>query len=263
MKFKCDRCGYFSGMKTCMRNHFMRKNPCSPLLCDIPIEELLQKLDHVEEYDKHRCEYCNKGHKNRHSLCYHKKVCPERPDESDVTSVMERLCKALEKFNSNSTHTTTNNIQNQQNIQINLNNYGSERIEFTPEQLTQFCANCYEGIGNMFKLTHFNLDAPENKNIRSKNIEKNLLEIYQDNQWITVDKNSILDAVIDKNAKIMYQHFENNKNDEDVLKRNEDILYTFFLDVQRKMGKRFFKLRRDLYGIVLADGVAPLYLRLV
>ena len=115
-------------------------------------------------------------------------------------------------------------------ININLNNFGKESLEHISDEFLDKCIKkLNKGMVDLLENIHYNKNVPENNNIRIKSIKQNLLEKYQEGEWIECDKNNTLDELIRKGFKILYQHYLCSK-DENIEENKE----SFFRYIRRK-----------------------------
>lgn len=276
VEHKCERCGYKTPLKSNLRGHLERKNPCETRFSERLVTELLAELNEMPVQvmaggEKHKCPHCSRGHNTRQALYQHKKICSVRPLETSVGGgsnvSLDDLCRIIATSIKNGgygTHIQTQNNIQTQNIQQNIviNNYGQERIDhLTDSLLTSYLLNPSEGVVNLFKTIHYNDEVPENKNIRNKSITNNQLQTWDNGKWITVDKNNTLDAAIKSNTRLLHSHFQKVKTTMD--DGIGDTLLQFFLKMQSNDGPQFYRVRRDVYALVVSDGSAPLYLQVV
>lgn len=283
-EYVCERCGLKTKQRFNMGEHLQRKTLCKPHLADIPKNELLSKFEasaSTKEVDEslttHMCCFCERAHKTRQALSQHRKRCPKRPnaenkgDIEGLKEMIKSLQEQVQRLNGSTTNNTisnntTNNIGTNigtQNV-IVINNLGKESIDhLQPGFLTNCILNMNNGIMDLFKTIHFNEDVPENMNIKIKSTKQNLLEVYQDGAWTPVDKNNTLDSVIQHKKDIMFSHFVKTKDEIDDIKDREETIMKWFAQMGSKMGTQFYRLRRDLYAIVVANNGEPILLQVV
>lgn len=299
--FICKRCGYHAKTKQLLQKHLMRKTVCKASSSEneyLP-EDLLDELNtrNISE-DATCCQWCSRAFNNRTNMYRHQKMCKMNQSlvctnelvnkvhflENQVKTLTEQLQNGSNMRNcggSVSQHIenqqniqTQNNYQNQtniasQNIQvIQFQNFGNERLEhLSDDYLTNCVKNLGKGMANLFQEIHFNDKVPENKNIRNRSITNNLLEKYVDGRWVPCDKNNTLDQVIEEKSKMMYLHYNQVKDHDQDLKNCEDIILRWFMEMQSKTGAQFYRVRRDIYAIILADAEQnnkePIYLQVV
>jgi hypothetical protein len=87
--------------------------------------------------------------------------------------------------------------------------------------------------------------------------------VYDEGSWVPVDKNNTLDKVIEKESDHLFTHFRAVREQDDSVKRNEDVIMRWFLEMKSKTGAGFYRVRRDLFAIILANSSVPIYLQVV
>jgi hypothetical protein len=147
---------------------------------------------------------------------------------------------------------TNNNTQIIQN-NLSLKQFGNENVDhIESEFLTKCLINKHDGLKELINIIHFNSDVPENKNIRVKSKKQNLIEtINPVGEWEQSDKTTTLDNLIRKGYKILFSHFINKKDSDQDIKQREDYISMWFTDLCSKSGNEYYRLRRDLYVLIL------------
>lgn len=143
---------------------------------------------------------------------------------------------------------------------ININNFGNERIiHITKDFLDDCLKRSNNGMKNLFKEIHFNIQIPENHNIRVLSKKQNMLEKYIDGVWHPCDKNNTLDEMIKKGYRILFKHlnesspFETSDNDQNEQFIRNEYVNKYLMQIMRKDSNIYYELRRDLYMMIL-DG---------
>lgn len=275
-QFICNRCGYETEAKQALIKHLLRKNACEPNIQDIDQQIQLKELQPVkrvpidETEKKYACPGCFKAFRHSPNMYAHKRICKaiqqKKTDPiiqtptvvtttNDVESLKSHIRMLEEKIMSQSKpQNITNNIQIINN-NLNLNSFGKEtKDHITSEFLTKCLLNTDQGIKDLLTEIHFNPDVPENKNIRVKSKKQNLMETYNDQgEWMAADKTRTLDELIQKGYKIMFSHFINTKETDNVVKEREEALTEWLQKVGLKSGKpnEYYQLRRDMFVLIL------------
>lgn len=242
VNYKCYQCGYDSNKKSNFLNHLSRKNPCKILLNEITINEnltknnidiktlsnissktssiILKKLEkHPQLSSKNNknniCKFCSKTLSNYKNKWRHEKTCKGNVTLSkleELTAQNNELLKMVHKLNrkptgNNNNNTNSNNTNSNNTINIKVNNFDEERIDYFTEKLGLKLAKNYNGMITKFvNLLHFNEKHPENHTIRIKDRKSGLGEIREKDDWKFVGMNHFLDKVhenlIDKLGEI-------------------------------------------------------------
>ncbi len=274
------------------------------------INQVINQIINEKDNNKFKCEYCNGCFTRNTSLTRHLTggYCKvkNKQDDNDKKKIDEliELNKQLIKQNedikkelsqitkSNSsnvsnTSTTTNtsnikidnlnNIKNE-NINIQINNYGSENYANMDKKL--FLEPMLKEIGKqlflkMIKNVYLNPELPENHNIVITDKNRQICKIYNDNRWITTDINMINNLI----SRIIYfakekcnEYKDNPKQTEKIRERlnttkkyidkcDPDFLaeLTNELEDGNKENKKRIKECEDFYGMVYNDTINLLH----
>lgn len=154
-------------------------------------------------------------------------------------------------------HSTTHtNIGTQNNYtQINMNAFGQENLEHITKELKKsHIMNLRDSIPSIIKSIHFNLEAPENCNIRQLSNKQHKLQFYDGVNWLPCDRSNTLDRLIEKGHKILYSFFlENQLSDNDLKLRAQTIMEYYQLIGLFKEKKEYQNVKRELYMLFCQD----------
>lgn len=146
-----------------------------------------------------------------------------------------------------------NNINNM-NITINLNSFSREKIEYLNYEFIKECLK-EKDIVRLLKKVHFDPNHPENHTVRIKNINKNLLEYYQDGEWIIDTKDRVLKDMINISGyRILKTFYRNNRiSIENELTEEEDSeeINNWLNKIDREDKKLFNEIKKDLFLVIL------------
>ena len=253
MIFRCKRCGYDCEYKYLLRRHFARKIPCNTILEDISINTLIDEIDETNKNNKkYKCEFCDKHFADLSNKSKHQKIC-----KSEINQLKETIT-SLQQQMSNLQHNNITNIQqatiHNHNLNITLNNFGSESYNHISEEFIKKCImNNVSGVKSLIERIHFSDEAPENKNIRLKSIKNNLVEISNNDKWIVKDANEAMETMINKGCRILNQHYYNPDSglvDQDINELDARI-QNFLLSIIDKNNKHYFALRRRILALII------------
>ena len=262
-RFKCQRCFYQTDVKQNLMKHLQRKIKCEPVSPekDIDVLILLEELGSKAQNDKSFCcPQCSKCFNNKSNMYRHHKNCKSGSKHVDVNYLNKKIDILQTEVDRLKGHTIINQQNNiyQQNIQINVNNFnqlkdfGNESLSHIPDTfLTKCLLDMNKGLEQLLHEIHFSESAPENHNVRLRSKKQNMLEVYKDGSWSCSDKNNTLDQMIKRGYKVLFAHFINKKNNDNHIKENTDTLTSWFIDLSGQKGECYYKLRRDIYVLIL------------
>ena len=227
---QCDRCSNTFSNMTNLRRHFNNKKVCKPILKDIPIEELIEK--YKVKKGIYKCENCGKEYKSKSGKYKHKKKCLTNPAiieknkidklENELDNIKEdkeKLQKQVEELllektqiqeQLKSNHIGVINNDNSQNtvnnINIVINNFGEENIEYLLKD-ENFIKKCIESpinsIHKYLDTVHFNKEHPENRNIKMTNLLGPYMDYIKEGKWNKIEKNILIPKIIDKSIDVV------------------------------------------------------------
>ena len=200
----------------------------------------------INDDAKYKC-LCGKTYKSTQSLYQHRRKCnailnndtlengnycsefqillKENREMKERLKEMDKLRKQVETLigntgkniasNSNSTIGNQNNIQNQQNVNITVNSFGSENIDHITDQIICKLIKTapFTCVPQLIEKIHFDPEHPENHNIKITNKKLNYAEIVKNNKWVTANKKKVIDDVIQKSYDILDEKYNDNKEE--------------------------------------------------
>lgn len=178
------------------------KNSCrAKKIQDNQKEELLRNL--IEEMKRQNQE-----------MAYIKKEVKRKDDH--VTNLKLELNKLrlenVKHIQNNNNITIQNNINKQQNIQINNNikllAFGKENIGYLIDDIyKQILNKGFKSVPTLVEHVHFNRDIPENHNVYISNIQTNYALVYDGNNWKLMERDGILQQLVDDKTEILSEKF--------------------------------------------------------
>jgi hypothetical protein len=253
MQHICPRCHFSTKYRTHYVNHLERKQSCAPIYENIPIEELLGKMN-SDKKRTHICDTCKGTFSHASSLSRHKlthKINNEAPSIINITNNTNNT-NSNNITNTNSNNITNNNI----NITINLTPFGEHSVKHVEEQLdflTKSLKNILgEGIPDLIETIHLNPSIPENHNVKLHRIKHpSTMKVYTrtedgECQWIERDMNTTLDQVIQGGVNILASH--HYKKPEEI--REQDKVEPDIFDMRTERLSKIKKQQRGVYGNV-------------
>ena len=120
-------------------------------------------------------------------------------------------------------HAINNNITNN-NITDNINNYGSERIDYiSNEDISRMIKDDSNTLPLYIECKHFNKNFPENNNIKyDKN--KNIYLIKENNKWNKIKISLLISKIIKDNSEYLLNYCKNSSEFKYIPNKNSSIL---------------------------------------
>ena len=235
--YNCYCCNYASNIKCNWgrhlksNKHLTKTSKIDENMVMSTNEHKMSTNEHKMSTNEHKCNFCSetfttKPNKRRHEIyrCKHNTSLINK-DSIEKDKKIKKLEKRVEKLTDRIGNTTTN-IQTNNNIKIN--SYGKEDLNhITNAFKTSLLSGPYGAIPKMIEAIHFNDSVPENKNILLPNINKNILKIKKDEEWIHKNKELIILDMIDSKYLMLDDHFNLIVNGETLNKFTKDIFNKF------------------------------------
>jgi hypothetical protein len=109
---------------------------------------------------------------------------------------------------------TTNNIETQQNINININAFGNENTDYIDDKAILGCINrVYKSIPSLLAKIHFDPKHPENHNIKITNKKLPYASVMGNNRkWKTVDRKDAIETMVINGFNLLDEKYIENKD---------------------------------------------------
>jgi hypothetical protein len=136
--------------------------------------------------------------------------------------IKNNKCKAKSIIYANQPHMIiNNNIIQHNSINITINNYGSERMDYITNNEISKIIRSTKIIPKYIKFKHFNPDFPENHNIKFKD---DRFFIKTHNEWEVINKYDLTNKLVGDNSYQLYSLYIEKKEDIDGEIKNEEII---------------------------------------
>jgi hypothetical protein len=219
--YQCPRCLYKTKQKNDLKKHFFKKSACVVIHKNIDVETLQDEVHKKKAfyrdegkvitaktrdtgYGANACSHCGREFSRKDNLIRHAGTC-----KFWVNKQIEKLRKENLILKSQQS-ININNIENQ-NIQININSYGHENIEYLSKKLIIEMTRHGTvplAISKLIGEIHFNKKHPENSNLKLKNERSKYAEVFKQNKWKKVPKSDLIPILIHNNATLIEEAFE-------------------------------------------------------
>jgi hypothetical protein len=209
--YNCIDCNYSSNIKCNWERHLKSnkhfkhiQKSLSPMVKTQKDPQKTQKDPQKTQKDPvFLCDFCDSNfssyaHKRRHEI--HR--CKEN------TTIMTNKIKSLEKEKKklekeigkliDKVGTVNNTTNNTQNI-IVVNNYGKENTDYlTIEKIKKLLDRPYDSVQELIKMLHFDVDHPENHNVKITNKKEPYALVWNDPIWELRKKKTVVKDLVDK-----------------------------------------------------------------
>ena len=279
--FSCKRCGYSTNIKCDFKKHLLRKKQCKSELSNIEITILHSDFFVIKEKskeNKHVCEFCSKSFSLPSGKCVHKKKCQSKllyekkqlqiaedleeqkeqlEEQKEINKQLQEELKEAKKSgkttnnkttNNNTTNNNTNNNTNNINIQINM--FGKENIEFLVNEpnyknfMTRCLRNTDTGYIQLIDKIYFNQKHPENMNIKKSNKKDDYIKCYNGTAWKLMYSSHAIEIIMDQLNSAFLVFFEwIEDNEEERVKSS--IVKTFMKEVGSTLNMDFSEYKYD------------------
>ena len=242
MTATCQFCSKKFPQQWRLRRHLKKKKPCKILSQNIPKiipkKKIYPILSQKKEYS---CDYCNRNYKHKYHLTRHLKTCKIRKEKDEIKSLeeeMEEMRSEIQRLKEEKVptvnNTNCNNITNVTNVNIMLNDYGEENVNFLKHSkykqiIKHILGNGVLGLQQYIKYKYCNPHQPENFTIKYTNKKRNDLFIRSNNEWTTRDKNEVMDELYNRDGNVeevlsVYEHLNELVNNENLDKTQENFV---------------------------------------
>jgi hypothetical protein len=167
----------------------------------------------VEEPVKLLCQYCKKPSSRKDNLHRHEKNC--KHNKSNEYIELKKEINNLKEQLNNKTEIKkqTNNINNG-NI-ITINNFSKDNTDYISEDFIKrmfkhfLCEDEHKlAIPKLIENLKFNPNHPENNNVRITNMRSDVGFKYNDEKWLTVDKEELINEMFKIGANLFLKFYK-------------------------------------------------------
>lgn len=177
----------------------------------------------------HSCKNCGKSFIHKSSLSKHKLSCKSEivsdskifektlenqrlRFEQEKMHLQNKIDKLMnhEKDERNNINNITNNIHTQNNVNIQINAFGNENLDYITEEFVLKCLEkMYSSLPSLIERIHFDPNHPENHNVKipSKTLSHATI-LTDDRTWKTIDRELVIDSMVDKGYNILDETYQ-------------------------------------------------------
>lgn len=236
--FACDRCNRRFNRKYNLNQHLKRKNPCvkkeenendintlahfgsSPAQFGSSRLNLAHSSKNLEK--GFNCDFCQYSTDKKGNFNRHLKTCKIKKEKENTLELKLELAKkkieilklqaqvASSNTNCNNTSTSnsnSNNTVNNNTVNITVNDYGKENINYLESNkykklITHILGSGMHGLQEYIKYKYCNPQQPENLTIKYTNDRSNNLKVRTNNEWKTRNKLEVIDELYDRDNNV-------------------------------------------------------------
>lgn len=236
VEYICERCGYNTHRKSCIVQHYKRKNACPSIICDVSTEDMLKKIEgSSNDIDGYICERCEKVFKYSFTKTRHQKQCKLHSEQSKdeilnnlITEIRELKEKIEKQPVTNVTNNNINTININNSVRIkyvknaifsNIDKSSIVRVDNGHLKYSDFMIDCLirkeNGIVDIIKKVYFNEDHPENcvMSMDSQDLEENTMKIYDGKDWFQEMWANVVNPFMAIWCKVLYKCYEQHSDE--------------------------------------------------
>ena len=112
-------------------------------------------------------------------------------------------------------------------------------------------------MARLLELIHFHPDHPENHTVRPRNINRNLLEYFQEGKWHIAIKDKVLEDMINCSGyKVLKTFYRNNKDeiDDEIVEEEEmkpEDIDEWLSKINNEDPKIFKELKQNIFLVII------------
>jgi hypothetical protein len=167
----------------------------------------------------YNCSICQKNFSYSSGLYRHRTKCKENSTpppkldylEKENLELHQKNLELSQKIEDLERSKNIQNIENQNNtnIEININCFGNENMDYiTDKVILQCISKVYGSIPMIIERIHFDKEHPENNNVKIPNKKLPHAKIMTDNKWKFVDRSDTIHSMIDNGYSLLDETFQ-------------------------------------------------------
>jgi hypothetical protein len=200
MNFGCSLCNYTTSLKHNANLHINKKNKCGEGVS--VITEL--KIDIS-------CEFCKKSFATKRNLGKHLGICKvKKINLEQENKVLKEKLAIAEALNNKPTTINTNNIAQQNIINVHLTAYNNPNLKDAEKYYKEAVKKIFMAVPTLIEKIHFNENSPENHNLVIKNARTKLAKVFNGKKWTTMDEEKLLDELVDTYENLLKDYAMEN-----------------------------------------------------
>jgi hypothetical protein len=249
MTYKCNTCNkqYSSYQSLWIHNKKFHITEKHGNITETP-EIITEKLS----INKLQCKYCTKLFKHPQNRYEHeKKVCCKKQTKSEIQELKEEINLLKNTINKSKNKIINNNNGIIQNNKIIINNFNEDKIDYISENFMNklFKNLMFEDeynipIPRLIENIKFNSNHKENNNIKITNKRSDVGYKYDNNKWLTVDKDQLLNELFKIGVDVFMKFYQDKHKDQtdDMKECYDEFIQTCKYDLKDEIKNKIEKL---------------------
>jgi hypothetical protein len=175
-------------------------------MCEAVFEDVSLEDTRLQYNDTNAtCVHCNKRCTSNHNLKCHIRVCKHKPmfqliarnaieDLHEIINTQKHILAELrERIRVNTTHRVDNMI-----VYNPMNSFTYEIMNYITHEFAIQCLNKeeHEGMRDMLNAIYFNTDHKENHNVRLVSLNKQIVEVFYNQDWVSMKLHDAIQTMI-------------------------------------------------------------------
>lgn len=201
MNFKCSLCDYSTPLKHNAYLHINKKKKCGegiPYIIDVKIDI--------------NCEFCKKPFATLRNLNKHLIICKvKKINLEQENKILKEKLAIAEALNNKPTTINTNNIAQQNIINVHLTAYNNPNLKDAEKYYKEAVKKIFMAVPTLIEKIHFNENNPENHNLVIKNARTKIAKVFNGKKWTSINEEQLLDELVDTYENLLNDYaMENN-----------------------------------------------------
>jgi hypothetical protein len=217
---KCDRCGFNSRYKHVLMNHLRRQEVCKPVLSDVDVSELIDKLNEIDPKKKYAC-ICGALFTTTTSRCRHRKTCNQYQQSNTPQSIQNISNTAHQLITNSHIDNLVNIHQNNiaQPVQVNFKRFDRPEIAYMENAIIKITKQntrsnphtLMRALPEVARHMYFNKNHPENHTVFIPNLRDKFAKVFDGRNWIIKSKKQVIDVMRDESVYAIRDVFYDNQ----------------------------------------------------
>ena len=238
--FVCERCHYETQHKHNLSRHLSKDKVCPAIYSQISREILYRNLGvkkHNKENKLFSCQNCSLSFTHASSLSRHSKNCLIQTDNSSIEEMRQTITELQQEVialkQQPIQNITINNHTINNNLIIQKRDFERENIQHLMDD-HQFMYDCLyqNNVVKLIDAIYCDPEHPENHIVRLRNINRGIMEYFNNNQWIPCKQDELLERLLNRGYTILKTYFRKNSNDvkTQVIEDGDDDMYNKIIE---------------------------------